>query len=73
MGLERVERAGTKNGRLISWMIPNTKIEVFRWDENINYSNGSHYHINNPIYMGKHFYPGEEIPEPYASMYFPLP
>ena len=63
-----VERPGTKNGRLISWMDLGANVEVFRWDENINYPNGPHYHI-----LGKgHYYPGDTIPEPYASLYFPL-
>ena len=34
-GLVRVDRPGTKNGALISWMDPLTNIEVFRWDENL--------------------------------------
>ena len=44
-GLFKVSRAGTKNGAFISWMDPLTNTEVFRWDENPNYSNGPHYHI----------------------------
>lgn len=70
IGLVRVDRPGTKNGKIISWMNPVNNMEVFRWDENINYPNGPHYHINSPVYMGKHFYFGDEVPEPYASMYF---
>ena len=46
----------------------NGDIEVFRWDENPNYSNGSHYHI----YGTGHYYPGEIVPEPYATIYFPV-
>ena len=68
LGLAMVERPGTKNGRLISWMDLGANVEVFRWDENINHPNGSHYHI-----LGEgHYYPGDAILEPYASLYFPL-
>lgn len=68
MGLLKVPRPGTKNGVLISWMDPVTGIEVFRWDENLNYSNGPHYHI----YGTDHYAPGRIVPEPYSSIYFPL-
>ena len=66
-GLVKVSRAGTKNGAFISWMDPLTNAEVFRWDENPNYSNGPHYHI----YGTGHYYPGMIVPEPYATVYFP--
>lgn len=68
IGLVKVHRPGTKNGALISWMDPIVNIEVFRWDENINYPNGSHYHI----YGAGHYYPGDIVPEPFASIYFPI-
>ena len=69
LGLVKVKRSGTKNGALISWMDPRTNTEVFRWDENINFSNGPHYHI----YGAGHFIPGvDKVPEPFASTYFPL-
>ncbi len=68
VGLVKVHRTGTKNGSFISWMDPNMKTEVFRWDENPNYPNGSHYHI----YGTGHYYPGTTVPEPYATIYFPL-
>ena len=68
VGLVKVPRAGTKNGAFISWMDPLTNTEVFRWDENPNYSNGPHYHI-----LGTgHYYPGMIVPEPYATIYFPF-
>ena len=68
-GLIKVPRQGTKNGMLISWMDPLTNKEVFRWDENPNYSNGPHYHI----YGTGHFIPGVDlVPEPYATLYFPV-
>ena len=68
VGLVKVPRAGTKNGAFISWMDPLTNTEVFRWDENPNYSNGPHYHING----AGHYYPGMIVPEPYATIYFPF-
>ncbi len=69
VGLVKVPRAGTRNGMLISWMDPVTNTEVFRWDENPNYSNGPHYHV---MGMDVHFYPGiSVVPEPFASLYFP--
>ena len=67
IGLTKIHRSGTKNGSFVSWMDPNTNIEIFRWDENPNYSNGPHYHI----YGMGHYYPGEKVPEPFASQYFP--
>ena len=68
VGLVKVPRAGTKNGAFISWMDPLTNTEVFRWDENPNYSNGPHYHIHGT----GHYYPGMIEPEPYATIYFPF-
>ncbi len=68
VGLVRYDRQGTKNGMFISWMDPLTNTEVFRWDENPNYANGAHYHINGT----GHYYPGTIVPEPYATIYFPF-
>jgi len=68
VGLVKVHRAGTKNGAFISWMNPPKNTEVFRWDENPNYSNGPHYHINGT----GHYYPEMSVPEPYATIYFPF-
>ncbi len=67
-GLVKVYREGTKNGAFISWMDPITNKAVFRWDENPTRSNGPHYHI----YGTGHYYPGSIVPEPYATIYFPL-
>ena len=68
IGLNKVVRPGTKNGMIISWMIPLLKKEIFRWDENPNYSNGPHYHVEG----SGHYIPGVDlVPEPYASIYFP--
>ena len=71
IGLVKVYRPGTKNGAIISWMDPLTNTEVFRWDENPNYPNGPHYHITSAG-SGEHYYPGTIVPEPYATIYFPL-
>ena len=68
VGLIKVFRTGTMNGNFISWMNPLTNTEVFRWDENPNHSNGSHYHI----YGTGHYYPGMVVPEPYATIYFTI-
>ena len=40
-----------------------TNTEVFRRDENPNYSNGPHYHI----YGTGNYYPGMIVPEPFIS------
>ncbi len=69
VGLRKVVHHGSKNGKLISWMDPVTNKEIFRWDENISRNNGPHYHIRGN--QGVHYYVGDEIPEPYASLYFP--
>ena len=68
LGLTKKEFKGTKNGRFICWSAG--KKTIFRWDENTNYKNGSHYHIISE--KNKHYYPGDVVPEPYASLYFPL-
>lgn len=65
-GLVATSRDGSYNGKFISWMMPFTKVEVFRWDENITKFNGSHYHI----FGAGHFYPGDIVPEPWATFYF---
>ena len=70
-GLVREIKAGTKNGLIINWMLG--REAIFKWNENPNYPNGPHYHIpNDPLYKGRHFYAGELVPEPYATMYFGL-
>lgn len=56
------------NGLIIKWQ--SGKNEVFEWDENPYGSagNGAHYHIRS---LGDtHFYAGEAVPEPYATIYF---
>ena len=67
-GLKSVSRGQTKNGLIITWMDPVTNIAVFSWHENTSFPNGPHYHINGLPQM--HFYAEEEVPEPWASLYF---
>ena len=67
-GLTPVPRGKTKNGLIITWMDPVTNIAVFSWHENPNFSNGPHYHISS--LPEAHFYAGETVPEPWASLYF---
>lgn len=65
-GLSMNEYEGTGNGKIIKWVDSNN-ITVFEWDEDLK--NGSHYHVG-PAHDGTHYKAGEEIPEPYASIYF---
>ena len=68
-GLEKVEYPGTKNGAIIKWKIPNTKITVFEWDE--DYSFGPHYHIViDNVHSKEHLKPNDPVPEPWNSIYF---
>ena len=69
-GLIRVDRPGTTNGRLITWMDPVKNVAVFRWDENPARNNGPHYHII-PEEGNIHYRPNSVVPEPYATLYFP--
>lgn len=68
-GVVRYQYDGNDNGMIIKWFLPNSKILIFEWDENKKYDNGSHYHIG--THDGSHYYPGEVVPEPWASAYFP--
>ena len=75
LGLVPIYREGTKNGSMIQWENPITNTPVFTWHENSNHDNGQHYHINDidkglPSKEHTHFYPGDLVPEPYASIYF---
>jgi len=64
-----VEYPGTKNGAIIKWKIPNTKITVFEWDE--DYSFGPHYHIViDNVHSKEHLKPNDPVPEPWNSIYF---
>jgi len=70
VGLIKKVRPGTTNGIIINWLDPVMGKEVFRWDQNINYSNGPHYHIHGE--ENCHYYPEDTVPEPYATIFFPL-
>ena len=74
VGLIRVYKAGSKNGPIIQWFSPfNSKNAIFEWDR--DYRNGQHYHINNMLDdkgVRIHYWPGEVIPEPYSTIYFPF-
>ena len=63
---------GSKNGRIIKWMDPITKIPIFEWNE--DFVNGAHYHALLPEWGGKHdglhYLPGTSVPEPWNSIYF---
>ena len=68
-GLVRREFPGTTNGRIFKWFDPATNTPIFEWDEDFQY--GSHYHILvNGEHVGDHRKAGEEIPEPWNSLYF---
>ena len=45
---------------------------MFEWDEDFNY--GSHYHTMmiewDGKHIGPHFHAGDNVPEPWATMYF---
>ena len=70
MGLERVEKPGSKNGKFYYWKDPSTNTVIFRWDENPNFDNGPHYHVL-PFSL-EHYYGGKDaVPEPYDTIYFP--
>ena len=62
---------GTKNGSIILWTFDGDL--VFRWDQDLRW--GSHYHtfisINSKQFqVGGHYYPGDLVPEPFASIFF---
>ena len=57
------------NGLIIKWM-DSAGDTIFEWDEDFKY--GPHYHIlHNNKHVGDHRLAGQEVPEPYASLYFP--
>ncbi len=61
-----------RNGGVIKWEQPGTKIAIFEWNE--DYKTGSHYHVlkpeDNNQHDGIHYYPGMLIPEPWNTIYF---
>ena len=71
-GLIRTEYSG-KNGKIIKWQIPETKVAIFEWNEDQKY--GPHYHAmliewDSKHVDGKHYAPGSPVPEPWNTMYF---
>ena len=71
-GLIRTEYSG-KNGKIIKWQIPETKVAIFEWNEDQKY--GPHYHAmliewDSKHVDGKHYAPGTPVPEPWSTMYF---
>ena len=84
LGLSREDRF-TSNGWIYKWGYTDAngkRVEIFEWDEGIKDPCGQHYHPmlpnmnNHHLYVDKkgkviHCLPGQEIPEPWASQYFP--
>ena len=72
-------RSSYNNGETIKWEVPGTKYAIFEWNmrENKNATEPNpHYHVmtkdmKNQHLDGRHFFPGEEVPEPWATIYFP--
>ena len=74
-GLElkkRVEMGEGKNGGIYHWVLPNTNIVIFEWDE--DFKKGPHYHAllpeDNNEHNDIHYEPNSPIPEPWNSLYF---
>ncbi len=61
-----------KNGGIIKWEMPETRVAIFEWDEDYKY--GSHYHVmkieQSNQHFGLHYYPGDLVPEPWNTTYF---
>ena len=72
-----------KNGGIIHWIEPKTEssqkdVVIFEWNEDYLY--GSHYHALLAEWGNKHidsfgneiphYFAGEEVPEPWDSLYF---
>lgn len=72
--LKKAKRGATKNGLIIQW-VDESGEPVFAWHENTEYENGPHYHIckldkGKPNKEHTHFYAFDQVPEPWASLYF---
>ena len=76
-GLTITTRIATKdNGVILKWsLLGDSKHPVFEWHE--SFKDGEHYHINEiknkfpgMLKDAPHFRAGDEIPEPYASIFF---
>ena len=64
---------GDKNGGIIKWEIPGTKIAIFEWNQDLVY--GAHYHVMLDTWSNKHLDPfhykaGDPVPEPWNTLYF---
>jgi len=70
LGLKPDYYPGSDNGAIIKWSILGTKTAVFEWNE--DFRKGPHYHI--PVdnqHEDPHYWPGDPVPDPYVSIYFP--
>ena len=64
---------GEKDGGIIKWEIPGTKIAIFEWDEDFQY--GPHYHVMHATWKNQHLDPnhyksGDPVPEPWNTQFF---
>lgn len=61
-----------RNGGIIKWELPGTRIAVFEWNEDLQ--NGAHYHTIKVEWENRHYGPhypiGSVVPEPWQSIYF---
>jgi hypothetical protein len=74
IGLEKMIIQTPMNGLIYKWHIPgNSKATIFEWDQDLR--NTQHYHVMSPfdrgVHNGIHYYPGDPIPPPYDTIYFP--
>ena len=60
------------NGGIIKWVLPETDMAFFEWDEDYRY--GRHYHCFSPgdnnEHNGMHYFAGEYVPEPWNTFFF---
>ena len=72
-------RRSYNNVVTIKWEVPGTKYAIFEWNmrENKNATEPKpHYHVMTIYDKNKHndkihFFPGQKVPEPWATTYFP--
>ena len=72
-------RRSYNNGETIKWEVPGTKYAIFEWNmrENKNATEPKpHYHVMTIYDKNKHndkihYFPGQKVPEPWATTYFP--
>ena len=67
-GCTEVIYKGTGNGKIIKWL--NNGKMVFEWNE--DFRHGQYYHVafGERYRVNTHYWPGMEIPEPFASIFF---